>query len=139
MVRLQILVFGFVTRILVPADSICWCIGIGGLGERSVHSLLSHLEVCAKDTVTFDNFFTSNNLMTRLSNDGVFTLGTVRDSRANHDPLLDVKEIKRQPHGTSDFGFDIISFISFNDNAVSYTQTHFILYIGLSFFSGLYR
>ena len=104
-----------------------------GLGERIVLSLLAHLEARAKHTVTFDNFFTSHKLMTRLSNDGFFALGTVRDNRTNHAPLMDVKEMRKKPRGTSDFCFDTnnsILAVRWNDNAVSYTQKHSILFIG---------
>lgn len=93
-----------------------------GLGERVVLSLLSHVEDRTKHTVTFDNFFTSHKLMTRLLNDGFFALGTVRDNRTNNAPLMSVKEMKKKPRGTSDFRFDTINSIvavRWNDNSVS--------------------
>lgn len=96
-----------------------------GLGERVVLSLMSHLEDRAKHTVTFDNFFTSHKLMARLSNDGIFALGTVRDNRTNHAPLIDIKEMKKKPRGSSDFCFDknnSVIAVRWNDNAVSYTK-----------------
>lgn len=109
-----------------------------GLGERVVLSLLSHLEDRAKHTVTFDNFFTSHKLMTRLSNDGFFALGTVRDNRTNHAPLMNIKEIRKKPRGTSDFCFDMnnsILAVRWNDNAVSYTHfVHWFILIFLSIF-----
>ncbi|XP_036329436.1 piggyBac transposable element-derived protein 3-like [Rhagoletis pomonella] len=100
-----------------------------GLGERVVLSLLSHLEARAKRTVTFDNFFTSHKLMTRLSNDGFFALGTVRDNRTNHAPLMNIKEMKKKPRGTSDFRFDMnnsILAVRWNDNAVVTLLSNFL-------------
>lgn len=76
----------------------------------------------AKHNVTFDNFFTSHKVMTRLSDDGFFALGTVRDNWTNHAPLLDIKEIKMKPRGTYDFCFDTnnsILAVRWSDNAVS--------------------
>lgn len=98
------------------------------LGERVVLSLLSHLDVPAKHTVTFDNFFTSHKLLTRLSGDGFFALGTVRENRTNHAPLMDVKKMRKQPRGTSDFCFDVdnsIIAVRWNDNSVRYSPKYF--------------
>lgn len=98
-----------------------------GLGERVVLSLLSHLEDRSKHTVTFDNFFTSHKLMTRLLHDGFFALGTVRDNRTNHAPLMNIKEMRKKPRGSSDFRFDTnnsILAVRWNDNAVS--QCYFV-------------
>lgn len=90
--------------------------------------LLSHLDVPAKHTVTFDNFFTSHKLLTRLSGDGFFALGTVRENRTNHAPLMDVKKMRKQPRGTSDFCFDVdnsIIAVRWNDNSVRYSPKYF--------------
>ena len=95
-----------------------------GLGERVVLALLSHLEDRTKHTVTLDNFFTSHKqLMTRLLNDGFFELGTVRDNRTNHAPSMSVKDMRKEPRGTSDFFFykkNSVLAVRWNDNAVSY-------------------
>lgn len=92
-----------------------------GLGETVVLKLLSKVENPLQHCVAFDNFFTSHQLMCRLSALGYFATGTIRDNRTNHATLMDVRTMMKKPRGTSDFTFDKnndIVMARWNDNSV---------------------
>lgn len=74
-----------------------------GLGETVVLKLLSKLENPLQHCVAFDNFFTSHQLVSRLSQLNYFCTGTVRDNRIMNAPLMDVKEMKKNARGTLNY------------------------------------
>lgn len=92
-----------------------------GLGENVVMQLLQHCEVPNNHTVAFDNFFTSWKLMARLSKEGFFAVGTVRESRTGKAKLVDSKAIVKRDRGAIDYCYDQnndLLAVRWNDNAV---------------------
>ncbi|XP_036327495.1 piggyBac transposable element-derived protein 3-like [Rhagoletis pomonella] len=99
------------------------------LGENVVLQLLSHLERPENHNVTFDNFFTSYKLMRRLSCNGYFATGTVRDNRTNYAPLVCINDMKKRSRGSSDFVFDSnnkVLVTRWNDNSVVTIMSNFL-------------
>lgn len=92
-----------------------------GLGETVVLKLLSKLENPLQHCVAFDNFFTSHQLVSRLSQMNYFCTGTIRDNRTKSAPLMDVRTMKKKERGSLDFVFDKnneMLVARWNDNSV---------------------
>lgn len=86
---------------------------------------MSNVSVPEHQNVTFDNFFTSHRLFCYLNGLGYFSTGTVRDNRTSKAPLKDVKVMKKDKRGTSDFRYEKnnnIVAVPWNDNSVSETS-----------------
>lgn len=71
-----------------------------GLGALAVVQLLECLPDPTAHKVTFDNFFTSADLMTYLSSKGIRASGTARDNRLRSPPFPSVKEAEKAKRGT---------------------------------------
>lgn len=66
------------------------------IGSHVMTKLLTVIEVPSNHLKYFDNFFTSNSLLTELTSMQL----TVRDNRIGKYPLQSVKEIKVEARGT---------------------------------------
>ena len=75
------------------------------LGYRVVRQLLQVCEKPEEHTVTFDNFFSSHDLMLQLKDAGFRATGTVRNNRTNRCPL-DSREMKKKEKGAMDWRCD---------------------------------
>ena len=62
------------------------------VGEK----MLSPVTNPSQHVVFFDNFFTSNTLLTNLAGENVRACGTIRDNKTNHCPLISKKDCKKQ-------------------------------------------
>lgn len=92
-----------------------------GLGETVVLKLLSHLQNPSQHCVAFDNFFTSHQLMCRLSSLNYFATGTIRENRTSKATLTDPRSMRKKERGAMDHAFDKnneILMVRWNDNAV---------------------
>lgn len=68
-----------------------------------------------------DNYFTSFRLIDELSQAGHDCTGTIRADRVEKAPLINPKELKKQPRGSYDQVTDQetnITLVTFNDNRV---------------------
>lgn len=142
--------FGFKYWVLSSADGYCFSFipytGASannnpdcGLGENVVLRLLENVSEPKEHTVTFDNFFTSHKLLCTLTQKGYFATGTVRDNRTNHALLKDVKMMKKEPRGSSEFCVDKknkLIAVRWNDNSVSFLQLNFIFKFLIIYFVG---
>lgn len=91
------------------------------LGERVILSLLSNVKSPAQHTVTFDNFFTSYQLIAKLNEKHFFVTGTIRENRCKNVKVETVKTISKKERGFYDFKFDVnnnVSVCRWNDNSV---------------------
>lgn len=92
-----------------------------GLGETVVLKLLGKLQNPIQHCVAFDNFFTSHQLVARLSQLNYFCTGTIRDNRTKNAPLLEVRTMKKKDRGSLDYVFDKrneMLMARWNDNSV---------------------
>ena len=73
------------------------------LGSRVVNTFVTKC-ISSPDavTLTFDNFFTSIELLSNLSTQGIRASGTVRKNRLHSVPLRTESEMKRSHHGAFD-------------------------------------
>ncbi|KFM62613.1 PiggyBac transposable element-derived protein 3, partial [Stegodyphus mimosarum] len=77
-------------------------------------------------TLYFDNFFTSIDLLKSLCEQGFRATGTIRENRINHEcPLEESKSMRKKERGTSDFAFDEIFLVRWNDNSTVTVATYF--------------
>lgn len=91
-----------------------------GLGYSVVMKLISVLPPEKPFHVTFDNFFTSLNLISSLKEMGIGGTGTVRKNRLRNFPVEE-NELKRAKRGEYDFRQEVESGVlvcSWNDNSV---------------------
>lgn len=70
------------------------------LGAHVVKQLISIIDHPACHTVTFDNFFSSYNLLRDLSEKNMVATGTVRYNRLRNAPLPAPQEAKKLPRGS---------------------------------------
>ena len=72
-----------------------------GMGGSVVIDLISELqeEIGSSYHLTFDNLFTSNNLVDCLTSKGIARIGTLRSSRLSDAPLKSVKEMETLKRG----------------------------------------
>ena len=77
-----------------------------GLGGSVVTKLIRKLTSDFKFNVTFDNLFTSLNLLKMLAENGIEGTGILRSNRTNKYPIKDNKDIRKESRGTYDFGYD---------------------------------
>ena len=71
--------------------------------------------------VTFENFFTTLNLLQYLGRKGIGATGTLRANRTAKFPIIDQKEMSKKPRGTMDYRYDSaykIVVTIWNDNRV---------------------
>ena len=88
------------------------------LGQRVTKQLAAICHNPCQHTLTFDNFFTSYQLMEELTHMGFRATGTVKDNRTNRCPL-NSKEMKKKEKGTMDWrGDGQLLICQWNDNAV---------------------
>ena len=80
------------------------------LGTHVVEKMLSSVTNPSQHVVFFDNFFTSNTLLTNLSGENVRACGTIRDNRTNHCSLISKKDCKNKPEGHSIFNLMVQLF-----------------------------
>lgn len=89
------------------------------LGSRVVNELISCLRDNSKHEIYFDNFFSSYNLISQLSKQGLRATGTIRKMRTGHCPLKSKKELAKSARGTFDYFSDGSVYVcSWNDNSV---------------------
>ena len=89
------------------------------LGTRVVMQLLDCVSEPSNHVVYFDNFFTSYQLLTDLALKGVRAIGTVRENRTNHCPLISTANMKKQERGSYDYRSDgQVTCVRWNDNSV---------------------
>ena len=92
-----------------------------GLRGSVVTKLIRKLPSDFKFNVTFDNRFTSLNLLTMLARNGIGWTGTLRANRTDKCPIKDNKAIGKESRGTYDFRYDSankILVVRWNDNSV---------------------
>lgn len=92
-----------------------------GLGETVVLKILSKLENPVQHCVAFDNFFTSYQLMSRLTSLNYFATGTIRANRTADANLDDPRKMKKKERGSLDYTFNRnkeILMARWNDNSV---------------------
>ena len=91
-----------------------------GLGYGVVKNLVSVLPANQPFHITFDNFFTTFDLMRCLTEEGIGATGTVRKNRLRDYPV-DIKKLKLEERGSFDYRLEEESGIiacSWNDNNV---------------------
>lgn len=76
------------------------------LGSRVVWELLSCVENAEKHEIFFDNFFSSYQLLTELSEKGFKATGTIREFRTGRCPLKTPKEAAKWPRGNFEYRSD---------------------------------
>ena len=92
-----------------------------GLGGSVVTKLTRRLPIDFKFNVTFDNLFTSLNLLKMLAENEIGGTGTIRANRTGKCPIKDNKAIGKESHGTYDFRYDSVNkilVVKWNDNSV---------------------
>ena len=67
------------------------------LGTHVIKELLSVVDNPSRHTITFDNFFTSYELLEDLRNESMAATGTVRENRLRSAPLPEPSEAIKQP------------------------------------------
>lgn len=87
------------------------------LAERVVMALIEPIENPKSHTLTFDNFFTSYQLLRNLQCVGMKALGTVRENRLNRCPIPTKKEMAKRSRGEMEYMSDgnVVTVI-WNDN-----------------------
>ncbi|KAL3248169.1 hypothetical protein MRX96_056582 [Rhipicephalus microplus] len=89
------------------------------LGIRVVSNMVSVLEAPEQHEVYFDNFFTSHGLLTKLADQGIRAIGTVRDTRTGGCPLKSLKNIENEERESFHCKCDgAVYACRWNDNAV---------------------
>ena len=93
------------------------------MGGSVVVDLISELltEIGDFFHLTFDNLFTSLNLVDRLTEKNIACTGTIRSNRSGDCPLTSVKEMEKGPRGTFDYACDTkngLIVVRWNDNNV---------------------
>lgn len=73
------------------------------LGSQVVQQLLTVVEHPECHTITFDNFFTSLELLTTLKETGFAATGTIRENRLRDCPLVKSKTMKKEPRGSIEY------------------------------------
>ena len=76
------------------------------LGGSVLTNLIQKLHSDFKFNVTFDNFFTSLNLLKMLAENAIGGTGTLRANRTDKYPIKDDKAIRKESYGTYDFRYD---------------------------------
>ena len=92
-----------------------------GLGGSVVTKLMKLLPENLSFLVTFDNFFTSLNLLLYLGSKGIGATGTLRANRIVKFPIMVQKEMAKKHRGTMDHCYDSAKKIvvtRWNDNCV---------------------
>ena len=92
-----------------------------GLRGSVVTKLIRKLPSDFKFNVTFDNLFTSLNLLKMLAENGIGETGTLRVNRTGKFPIKDNKAIGKESRGTYDFRYDSankILVVRWNGNSV---------------------
>ena len=92
-----------------------------GLGGSVVTKLIQKLPSDLKLNVTFNNPFTSLNLLKMLAENGIGGTGTLRANRTDKCPIKDNKAIGKESRGAYDFRYDsanIILVVRWNGNNV---------------------
>ena len=95
------------------------------LGTRIVLQLLQHIAEPRFYTVTFDNFFTSRELLLTLKEKNFAALGTVRYNRLDRAPLPLPAAVKKTERGAYTFCTDgKIVAVVWNDNRPVYAASN---------------
>ena len=97
----------------------------GFLGTQVVRKLLneSGIEHPHQHTVTFDNFFTSVELLTELQGMGYRATGTLRSNRTKKCPL---QNVSKEPRGSFDYRTNgNIVIVQWNDNRAVHVASNF--------------
>ena len=94
------------------------------LGERVVYNLLNRLEISEprEHSITFDNFFCSLDVLSKLRNDGFRATGTLRKNRTKNCPLADLPTADR---GAFDFQTSgAVLVVKWNDNRIVHVASN---------------
>ena len=94
-----------------------------GMGGSVVIDLIAELqeEEGRSYHLTFDNLFTSLNLVDVLTEKNIACTGTIRSNHLQDCPVKDVPDMKKTARGTSDYATDIksgLAVVRWNDNNI---------------------
>ncbi len=96
------------------------------VGERVVMDMLDICEDPSRHEIYFDNFFTSVNLLEKLSDKNIRATGTIRRNRTAKCPLQEEKVFKKKARGEYEFkSTDKVVVVSWNDKRVVNVASNF--------------
>ena len=90
-----------------------------GLGGSVVTKLMKPLPENLSFQVTFDNLFTSLNLLQYLRSKGIGATGTLRSNRPAKCPITNQKDMAKKFRGTMDYCYDSANKIIVNDSVIT--------------------
>jgi Transposase IS4 len=97
------------------------------LGSQVVTQLLKIVEYPECHTITFDNFFTSLELLTTLKETGFAATGTIRENRLRDCPLMKSKAMKKEKRGAMEYeGNGTVVVTLWKDNRPVYVASNHI-------------
>ena len=88
------------------------------LGEHVVLKLVDIVDDVTQHTITFDNYFTSYNLLKSLKEKGIRATGTIRENRMAKAPIMESSAMKKKQRGVFEYFLadDDVLIVKWNDN-----------------------